>query len=521
MTGSATERYVCIHGHFYQPPRENPWTGRVDREASAAPFHDWNRRISSECYRPNAAAEIRDAHGRVVERVDNYRRISFDFGPTLLSWMERETPETHHAVVAADRAGRERFAGHGPAMAQGHGHLILPLANRRDRQTQILWGIADFEHRFGRFPEGLWLPETAADAETLDLLAHHGVRFTVLAPGQARRVRPLEPDAETRAETGSWHDVTGGRIDTTVPYLHRGPSGRSLALFFYDGPLARAVAFEDLLHDGDDLAQALVGALDGAGPGPRLSHLASDGETFGHHHRHGEMALAWALRRIEREGRAELTTYGRFLELCPPRHEVRIVEPSSWSCVHGVERWRGDCGCHTGGEPGWNQRWRAPLRRALDRFRDALDLRFVEQAGRWVDDPWAARDDYIRVLLEPSAESHGRFLERHRRHPLGADEAARLWKLLEMQRHRMAMFTSCGWFFNDPAGLETVQILRHAARAAELAEELFGEDLGARLVRDLEAVHSNRAGEGTGRDLWMRRVAPAGRRTPVSLSSGG
>ena len=519
MSESATERYVCIHGHFYQPPRESPWTGRVEREPSAAPFHDWNRRIAAECYQPNAAALIRDAHGRLLERVDNYRRMSFDFGPTLLSWMERAMPELHHAVVTADRAGRERFGGHGPAMAQAHGHLILPLANRRDKQTQILWGLADFEYRFGRFPEGMWLPETAADVETLDLLALHGLRFTVLEPSQAARVRALDPEpaphrgesvTASETETAPWRDVTDGRIDTSVPYLHRGPSGRPLALFFYDGALARGVAFDGLLHDGDELVEALVGALEGAGSGPRLSHLATDGETFGHHHRHGEMALAWALRRIEREGEAELTTYGRFLDLCPPVHGVQIVEPSSWSCAHGVERWRSDCGCHTGGEPGWNQRWRTPLRRALDRFRDALDLRFVELAGRWVDDPWAARDDYIRVLLAPSAESHGRFLERHRRRPLGAGEAARLWKLLEMQRHRMAMFTSCGWFFNDPAGLETVQVLRYAARAAELAAELFGDDLEVRLVRDLDAVHGNRVEEGTGRDIWRRRVAPSG-----------
>lgn len=506
-----TDRFVCIHGHFYQPPRENPWTGRVEREPSAAPFHDWNRRITAECYAPNAQAEILDDAGQVAERFDNYRRISFDFGPTLLAWLAREAPEVHAAVVEADRAGCERFDGHGPAMAQAHGHLILPLASARDKTTQVIWGLADFEHRFGRPSEGMWLPETAADVETLEALAAHGVKYTVLAPGQARRVRffnRLDGLEGLDGDETAWKDVSDGEVDSTVPYLVRLPSGRSLAVFFYDGGLAQAVAFGGSLHDGEHFARTLIDrARERACATPGLIHLATDGETYGHHHRHGEMALARALWRIEREPDLRLTTPGEFLALHPPRHEAEIVAPSSWSCAHGVGRWSRDCGCRLTHREGWNQRWRAPLRAAFDRLRDAIDRLYEHEAGRLVRDPWAARDGFVRVLLDSSPRE--RFLEEHRLRPLEETERARLWTLLEMQRHRMSMYTSCGWFFDDPAGLETVQVLRYAARAAELAEGISGGSFVARLLEDLEEVHSNRPQEGDGRRIWQRHVEPA------------
>ena len=519
MTRSPS-RLVCVHGHFYQPPRENPWTGRVEREPSAAPFHDWNGRITAECYEPCTRAEILDAEGRVVERFDVYRHISFNFGPTLLDWLARKAPGVHRAVVAADRAGCERFDGHGPALAQAYGHMILPLADERDKRTQVRWGIADFEHRFGRRPEGLWLPETAVDVETLEALAHEDLRFTLLAPAQARRVRRLGAGGE--AGEGAWTDVSGGRVDPTVPYRVGLPSGRSVAVFFYDGELAQAVAFGGLLHDGDRFAETLLNRAAAAGmadgksgeseDSPRLVHLATDGETYGHHHRHGEMALAWALRRLEREGAqrgdVDLTTYGRFLALRPPEHEVELVSPSSWSCPHGVDRWARDCGCRTGGEPGWSQGWRGPLRRAFDRLRDAVDPRFETEMGRLVEDPWDARDAYVQVMVDSAPPSRRRFLEEHRLRDLTGSEEERLWTLLELQRLRQSMYTSCGWFFSDPAGLETVQVLCYAARAAELADSLWGSGLQARLVEDLRAVQSNRPAEGDGAAFWRRHVEP-------------
>lgn len=574
-----TERYVCLHGHFYQPPRESPWLEAVEVQDSAYPYHDWNERVTAECYAPNAAARILDGDGRIARIVDNYSRISFDFGPTLLAWMETARPDVHRAVLEADRRSAERFSGHGSAMAQAYGHLILPLASRRDKETQVLWGIRDFEHRFGRRPEGMWLPETAVDTETLEVLAEHGIAFTVLAPHQAARVRKLdggEPQAgreieggdppaqpraggrpappsgavpsapepqgderptereaagapgppwdEARADPDSqgderptqepWHDVPDASIDPTRPYLCRLPSGRSIALFFYDGGLAQELAFGDLLRDGESFAQRLL-AGGGDGPGPRLVHAATDGETYGHHHRHGEMALAYALDRLEEDPGVRLTNYAELLARHPPQHEVEIVEASSWSCAHGVERWRSDCGCHTGGEPGWTQAWRRPLREALDWLRDELAPRYEEAAGELFRDPWAARNDAVELVLDRSEEALGRFLDAHAVRELEDDELVRARRLLELQRHAMTMFTSCGWFFNDLAGIETVQVLHYAGRALQLGRALFGDDLADPLedgfLARLEAARSNRPGPhgGTGREIFEGEVAPA------------
>ena len=493
-------RFVCVHGHFYQPPREDPWSGAIERQESAWPYHDWNARVAAECYGPNAAARILDGDGRVARVVNNYARISFDFGPTLLSWLERAQPAVYGAVLAADRDSRERFSGHGSAMAQAYNHLILPLANRRDKQTQIVWGLRDFEHRFARPAAGMWLPETAVDFESLDLLAAHGVRFTVLEPHQARRMRP---------PGGEWQEVPGGQIDGRRPYAVALPSGRRIAVFFYDGPLARAVAFERLLESGDRLADRLAGGAPEDGP-DRLLHVATDGETYGHHHRHGEMALAWALHRIESEGSARLTNYAEYLAAHPPGDEVEIVERSSWSCVHGVDRWREDCGCRIGGRPGWDQAWRAPLRQALDELRDELAPLYEEAAGELLASPWEARDGYVAVLLDPSPAGVDAFLERHARGPTpSGGRRQRALALLELQRHAMLMYTSCGWFFDDLAGLEAVQVLRYAGRAAQLAGDLFGGDFERALLRRLAWARSNDPQAGTGRDLYQARVRPS------------
>ena len=469
-------KYICIHGHFYQPPRENPWLEAIEPQDEAAPYHDWNERINAECYAPNTASRVLDERDRIVDIINNYGRISFDFGPTLLSWLEEKAPEVYRAVLDADRESRERFQGHGSAMALAYNHAILPLASREDKEIQIVWGIRDFELRFGRRPEGMWLPETAVDIETLEALAARDVRFTVLAPSQASRVRAFGES--------EWQDVSGARVDPTVPYLQRLASGRSIALFFYDGPASRAVAFERLLHRGENFARKLasLGELDGR---PRLGHIATDGETYGHHHPHGDMALAFALRAIETQALATLTNYGAFLSMSPPEHEVEILERTSWSCAHGVERWRSNCGCRTGGPPGWSQAWRAPLRESLDwlRLRVAPHLRRAEEAT--FAEPTKAVLDYVELILDRSVDTVERFVGRHQRAPLSSEERVTALKLLELERQLQLMYTSCGWFFSDVSGIETVQVLRYAGRAVQLSRDLF-EGGAARLLTEMK-----------------------------------
>jgi (1->4)-alpha-D-glucan 1-alpha-D-glucosylmutase len=494
------ERYVCIHGHFYQPPRENAWLEAVELQDSAYPYHDWNERITAECYGPNAVARILDGEGRIARLVNNYARISFNFGPTLLAWLQQKSPEVYAAILDADRDSRHRFSGHGCALAQAYNHVILPLATRRDKYTQIVWGLRDFEHRFGRKPEGLWLPETAVDVDTLDVLAELGVRFTVLAPHQAARVR--------RAGEAHWHDVHGGRIDPTRAYVQNLPSGRRINLFFYDGPIARAVAFERLLARGEHLVGRLRGGFADGRHWPQLVHIATDGESYGHHHTHGDMALAYALEQLEADPHIHLTNYGEYLERHPPDHEAEIIENSSWSCVHGVERWRADCGCNSGRQ-GWNQAWRGPLRAALDWLRDELAAPFEEHAAPLLRDPWVARDDYIDVVLDRSPDRVDGFLARHATRALERSERIAVLKLMELQRNALLMYTSCGWFFDEISGLETVQVIQYAGRAVQLARELFGADLEAPLLARLERARSNLPEHGDGRRVYEKFVTPA------------
>ncbi|HEX5607858.1 MAG TPA: glycoside hydrolase, partial [Candidatus Binatia bacterium] len=318
------KRFICIHGHFYQPPRENPWLEAVELQDSAAPYHDWNARITAECYASNSVSRILDEQNRIRKLVNNYAKMSFNFGPTLLSWLAEKSPAVYDAILAADRESVKKFSGHGSAIAQPYNHMIMPLANRRDRITQIAWGIRDFETRFQRRPEGMWLPETAVDLETLELLADFGVRFTILAPHQAARTR--------RIGQSEWRELEDRGIDTNRAYRQRLPSGKSLALFFYHGPIARAVAFEGLLSHGERFIQRLYGAFSAQDEQEQLVHIATDGESYGHHHRFGDMALAYALDRIEADSQTALTNYGEFLARHPPNDEVEIVEKSSWSC---------------------------------------------------------------------------------------------------------------------------------------------------------------------------------------------
>src|SRR5215210_513680 len=496
-------RYLCIHGHFYQPPRENPWLEAIEVQDSAYPYHDWNERVTAECYGPNAASRILDGERRITRIVNNYSQISFNFGPTLLAWLETHHPEVYRAILEADRESRSRFGGHGSALMQPYNHTILPLSNRRDKQTQIVWGVRDFEHRFGRPPRGAWLPEAAVDVESLELLAEQGIRFTILEPHQARRIRPKG------GKPSEWRDVSGGGLDTTVPYEVVLPSGGTIAVFFYDGSTSRAVAFEGLLSSGERFANRLLSTVPGDPDRPRLAHIATDGDTYGHHHRYGEMALSYAIHHIESHRLAKLTNYGELLEIHPPEHEVEIYENTSWSCAHGVDRWQSDCGCHTGGQSDWNQAWRAPLRLALDWLRDELAPRFQKEAAKIFADPWAARDDYVFVILNRSPENVSAFFERHARQPLEELDRVRALKLLEMQRHALLMYTSCGWFFNDVGGIETIQVLRYAGRVVQLAEQLFHESSEAQFLRRLEKARSNVPESGTGRDLFKKHVKPS------------
>jgi alpha-amylase/alpha-mannosidase (GH57 family) len=512
------ERYACIHGHFYQPPRENPWLETVEVQSSAAPYHDWNERITAECYAPNGASRILNDKKNIVRITNNYAWMSFNFGPTLLSWLEEFSPRTYRLILDADKASSIRYSGHGSAMAQVYNHIIMPLASTRDALTQIRWGIADFVHRFGRKPEGMWLAETAANTHVLDLLAQEGIKFTILAPLQAARVRPLAQQGE---EDPEWVEVPDGSVDSTRPYTIKLPEGRSIAVFFYDGPDSRAVAFEGLLESGEKFAQRLASSFhtptedeegtETPAPGPQLVHIATDGESYGHHHKHGDMALAFAMHYLEDKGIARLTNYGEYLEKFPPKFEAQVVENSAWSCAHGVERWKSNCGCNSG-RGDWNQEWRAPLREALDALRDAVAPLTEQFGASFFDDVWAARDGYIQVILDRSLENETRFLAEFARRPLSHAERVRVWELMELQRHTQLMYTSCGWFFDDISGIETVQVVAYAGRVLELARKLFGEEAVKPIEDNFLAVladaKSNMEDPANGAEVYHQWVKP-------------
>jgi len=472
-------RVVVVHGHYYQPPRENPWLEYVEAEATAAPCHDWNSRIERECYRAVTAARLQGRDGRIA-RIENLLAwTSFDFGATLLEWMEREAPDTYAQVLAADAAGRERL-GHGNAVAAPYHHVILPLASRRDKVTEVRWGVADFTKRFGRAPAGMWLPETAVDDETLDVLAQHGIAFTIVAPCQVTR-------APARGLPGRYR--TGG--------------GRDIALFVYDGPLSHDVAFGAALQDGVAWARRM---LAGAGKEPSLVSVATDGETFGHHHRFAEMALARMLAEVRRHGSAVLGNYAAVLERHPPAEAVSIVAPSSWSCVHGVERWRRECGCRVAPERGWHQRWRAPFREAVEWLAGRLHRIYEDEACGLLADPWAARDAYGESF-GANGEPDPAFVAAHAPRGLGDAGTVRARELLELERNALRLFTSCAWFFDDVGGLEQLQVLRYAARAIELAGA-HATRLEADFVRKLAAAASNDPAVGDARRMYVERARP-------------
>lgn len=477
-----TKRSVVIHGHFYQPPREDPWLDEIEAEPSAAPWHDWNRRIERECYAAVVAAREYAPDGRIARIVNTLASISFNFGPTLLEWMEGAAPDTYRAVLEADRLSRVHYGGHGSAIAMPYHHTILPLATRRDKVTEVRWGIADFRRRFRREPIGMWLPETAVDPETLDVLAAEGIRFTVLAPHQVRRV-----------------PARG------LPGRYRTPGGREIALFIYNGAISHDVAFGPLLKNASDWVARLLapGAASGT---PALVAVAVDGETFGHHHRFGEVALAWTLRELSDRPDALVENFAAFLARNPPQEEVELVAPSSWSCPHGVERWRSACGCRLAPERATDQGWRAPLRDGLDSLAAELHQRYEREGATLFADPWAARDGYGAVASADAA-TQARFAAEQMRRPEDGAGLTRARELLELERNALRMFTSCGWFFDDIAGIEAVQILRYAARAIELSAD-EAPRLEAQLLERLAHARSNDAAAGSGRDVYLRRAKP-------------
>lgn len=492
-----TEKYFCVHGHFYQPPRENPWLETVEREASAAPYHDWNERITDECYAANLAARILNDDNEITAIVNNYSQLNFNFGPTLLGWLEASHPEVHEAITASDRENAARYNGHGPAIAQGYNHIIMPLANRRDKETQVAWGISDFQYRFGRAPEGMWLPETAVDLETLEIMASRGIKYTILAPHQAARFR---------APGGSWEPLPDGISDTSRLYRCPLPSGNTINICFYHFGLSSEVAFGEVLKNGDLFTRRVLDSYQDS-PEPQLITIAADGETYGHHHRFGEMALAYTFDRLRQSG-VRVTTIGEFLALYPPQYEVEIKENTSWSCAHGIERWRSGCCCATGGHPGWNQHWRHPLRQAMNLLRDRLEPKFETEAGQLLVDPWAARDDYQPIIARRDGTAAASFLKRWGRKPLSTAEKIRVFKLMELQRGLMSCFTSCGWFFDDIGGLESVLVLKQAGRVLQLSSQLFGESPEGEFLEILSGARSNRPELGSGRDIYLRNVPP-------------
>ncbi len=490
--------YVCIHGHFYQPPRENPWLEAIELQDSAHPYRDWNERIAAECYAPNAETRILNSENQIIDIVNNYSQISFNFGPTLLSWMEKYSKDVYDLVLEADRESQKSFSGHGSAIAQGYNHMILPLANARDKQTQVKWGIEDFKFRFKREPEGMWLPETAVSVETLEVLADNNIRFTILSPYQASRVRKIGSE--------EWADATGGNLNVQIPYQCNLPSGKSIAIFFYDGPISQDIAFGDLLKDGEKFKNRLISVLPAEQKLSSLLSVANDGETFGHHHKFGNMALGYALDRLAKDNFAKNTIYGEYLKRHHPRYEVEIAENSSWSCSHGVERWREDCGCKIGSNPEWNQKWRIHLRGAMDWLRDKLSDLFEKEMAKYADDPWEIRDAYIDVILNRSQKNVEEFIHKHTRRVLGEDEKIKVLQLLEMQRHAMLMYTSCGWFFDDISGIEPTQIIQYAARAIQLAKMISGEDYESEYLSLLSAASSNIPEFKNGKEIYLNYV---------------
>ncbi|NES82550.1 MAG: DUF3536 domain-containing protein [Moorea sp. SIO2B7] len=495
--------YVTVHGHFYQPPRENPYLDTIERQPGAYPFHDWNERIHHECYRPNAFARIFNDKGNVVGIVNNFEYLSFNIGPTLMSWLENYDLEVYQRILEGDRQSCDRLNGHGNAIAQVYNHIILPLANERDKYTQIRWGKEDFRSRFGRDPEGMWLAETAVDYPTLEALINEGIRFIVLAPSQAQRCCPFPREDNPDPK---WHEVGGSQIDPTRPYRCFIDENKEkyIDIFFYDGPISRDMGFNDILNTSELFVGRIGLAIRGDHRKSQLISVATDGETFGHHKHHTEKCIAYALTNEFGKWGWTVTNYAHYLSLSPPTWEVVLKPVTAWSCSHGVDRWQDDCGCGGGGT--WHQKWRRPLRDALNWLRDEL-IQIYEDTGRnFFRDPWLARDEYIQVIRDRSIDKVDQFLRNHQCRQLTSAEQIDALHWLEMQRHSLLMYTSCGWFFEEISRPEGVQILRYAARALELAGEVTGVQLEADFLRLLALAPSNVDSFKDGADVYRQLV---------------
>lgn len=503
MSNKKNDIFLTIHGHFYQPPRENPWLEAIELQDSALPFHDWNERINKECYNPNSISKIVDNRNRILDVVNNYEHMSFNFGPTLLSWMEHFAPLTYERIIKADIESVSEHSGHGNAMAQVYNHIIMPLANENDKQTQIKWGIRDFEYRFGRKPEGMWLAETAVDDETLKFLEENGIKFTVLSPYQALKFRQ-EGDKD-------WQDVSWGNIDPARSYRYyiKSAPGKFIDLFFYDGAISRSVAFDELLKDGNKFIKRLKEGISDCRDYPQLINIATDGESYGHHTKFGDMALSYVLKIRAKDEGFKITNYAEYLDKYRSNCEVDIKQASSWSCFHGVGRWKEDCGCSTGGHPGWNQKWRKPLRDALDYLRDELIVVFENEGQKYFDNVWNVRNKYINVILDRNEMNVKKFQQKNFKPDLTDDDKVHAMELLEIQRQAMLMYTSCGWFFSEISGIETVQIMKYAARAMQLAARFTSKNLEEKFLEILSQAKSNIPEFGTGKDIFERFVKPS------------
>ncbi len=503
MADNKKDVFLAIHGHFYQPPRENPWLEAVELQPSALPCHDWNERVNNECYAPNSVSKVVNNKNEVMSIVNNYEYMSFNFGPTLLSWMEEFAPTAYERIIKADIKSVEDHNGHGNAIAQVYNHMIMPLANELDKQTQVKWGIKDFEYRFGRKPEGMWLAETAVDDDTLRVLEENGIKFTILSPFQAKCVKKIDEN--------NWQDVSWGNIDPARSYRYyiKSAPGKFIDLFFYDGAISKSVAFDELLTDGNKFLKRLQDGISYDRNYPQLVNIATDGESYGHHTKFGDMALAFVMAMKVKDSGFTVTNYAEYLDKYRSDWQVQIKDVSSWSCSHGVGRWCEDCGCSTGGHAGWNQKWRRPLRDAMDYLRDSVTPLFKEYGQKYFKDFLSARYNYIDVILDRSITNVRQFQQEYFLPDLSEEDKVNAMKLLEMQRQAMLMYTSCGWFFCEISGIETVQIMKYAARVIQLAQDFTDNDFETKYLEILSAAQSNYKEIGNGKDIYERFVKPS------------
>jgi alpha-amylase/alpha-mannosidase (GH57 family) len=507
---------ICIHGHFYQPPRENPWTGEIEKQDSAFPYHDWNERVYTECYKTNASASVLDDEGKILQNVNNYLYLNFNFGPTLLSWIKNKHYDTYKMIVEADRESIPLHNGHGNAIAMAYNHMILPLANRRDKITQVRWGLKDFSFHFRREAESIWLPETACNTQTLEVLIEEKIKYIILDVSQAESIRKIGDK--------NWTDVSHNNIDPKLTYrcFSESDNNKFIDIIFYDGPISKSIAFESTLASSEELLDKILQAVPQDENGDILISAAADGETFGHHKKFAERTLAYFMTHLAPENELKIVNFSEYLAGHPPEFEVKIKqgkngEGTSWSCPHGVDRWKDDCGCGRVG--GWHQRWRKPLRESLDNLRDKMIQIFEEHGNKYFSDVWKARDEYIELILDNSDENRYKFFNSNAARVLSKEELDKCFTLLEMQKYAMFMFTSCGWFFSEISGIEAVKILEYASRAIQLAENITGVSLENEFLTGLSKAESNVKGYRNGRGVYEKLVKTARRKVITQVNN--